>query len=80
MVKKLNYLTFRAQGEPKRDRSKFLSQSGGCRYNFPVTIAIMAPRKCVLDNGETDSSAGRSDDDNIDFYNDPDLKDERELF
>jgi len=40
----------------------------------------MAPRKCVLDDGETDSSAGRSDDDNIDFDNDPDLKDERELF
>jgi len=40
----------------------------------------MARRKCVLDDGEIDSSAGRSDDDNIDFDNDPDLKDERELF
>ena len=40
----------------------------------------MARRKRVLNDGETDSSAGRSDDDNIDFDNDPDLKDERELF
>ena len=40
----------------------------------------MARRKRVLDDGETDSSAGRSDDDNIDFDNDPDLRDERELF
>jgi len=40
----------------------------------------MARRKRVLDDGETDSSAGRSDDDNIDVDNDPDLRDERELF
>ena len=53
---------------------------GGCRYNFLLTITIMARRKRVLDDGETDSSAGRSDDDNIDVDNDPDLRDERELF
>ena len=53
---------------------------GGCRYDFPLTITIMAWRKRVLDDGDSDSSAGRSDDDNVDFGNDPDLRDERELF
>ena len=59
---------------------EFSSQSGGCRYNFPLTITIMTRRKRVLDDGDSDSSAGRSDDDNINFDNDPDLRDERELF
>ena len=37
----------------------------------------MARRKRVLDDSDSDSSPGRSDDD---FGNDPDLRDERELF
>lgn len=40
----------------------------------------MARPKRVLDDGDSDSSAGDSDDDNIDFNNDPDLRDEQELF
>jgi len=40
----------------------------------------MARRKRVLDDSDSDSSAGRSDDDNVDFGNDPGLRDERELF
>jgi len=40
----------------------------------------MTRRKRVLDDGDSDSSAGCSDDDNVDYNNDPDLRDERELF
>jgi len=39
----------------------------------------MARRKRILDNSDSDSSAG-SDSSNVDSDNDPDLKDERELF